>query len=50
MRRRLYLEERLVTLEVLRGAIDRRALMEARSWARDNAAFLQETWDAFSGR
>jgi hypothetical protein len=41
---------RLGTLEVLHGVVDRRALMEARNWARDNAAFLQETWDAFSGR
>jgi hypothetical protein len=40
----------LGTFEVLHGEVDRRALAEARRWARDNEAFLRETWDEFSGR
>jgi hypothetical protein len=39
---------RLVTLELLHGDVDRRALREALAWARDNAVFLEETWRDFS--
>lgn len=40
-------ELRLGTLEVLKGQVDRRALKEARDWARLNSQFLEETWNDF---
>jgi hypothetical protein len=33
---------------VLNGEVDKRALAEARDWARRNDAYLKETWDEFS--
>ena len=38
---------RLGTLSVLNGTVDRRALKEAVEWARQNPAYLKETWDDF---
>ena len=37
-------------LSVRKGAVDKRAVTEALEWARDNAEFLQETWNDFQTR
>lgn len=38
---------RISDLTVIKGEVDRRALIEALEWAKDNKDFLQETWDDF---
>lgn len=38
----------LGSLEVGKGAVDRRAIKEALDWARQNESFLKETWDDFA--
>lgn len=39
---------RLSTLDVMEGAVDRRALREAREWASTNKDLLQTTWSSFN--
>lgn len=41
---------RLGDLSVMNGSADRRAIAEAVEWARQNEAFLRETWDAYQDR
>ena len=39
----------IADLRVMNGAVDRRALAEARAWARANRAVLTRLWHEYSG-